>query len=112
MSGEALQALLQYRWPGNVRELRMAIEHGVVLARGEKIGVQDLPERVFTSAPVTQKSLSGFSPENLNLEEMEKKMILLALRSSHGNKTEAATKLGISRRTLHRKVNDYKIEES
>ncbi len=111
LTTEALQALLQYRWPGNVRELRMAIEHGVVLARGEKIGVQDLPERVFTSAPVSLKSFSGLNSESLNLEEMEKKMILMALRSSHGNKTEAAVKLGISRRTLHRKLNDYKIEE-
>ncbi len=112
LSAEALQSLLHYRWPGNVRELRMAIEHGVVLAKGEKIGVQDLPERVFTAAPVNLKSLSNFTPESLNLEEMEKKMIVLALRSSQGNKTEAATKLGISRRTLHRKLNDYKIEES
>ena len=111
ISAEALQSLIQYRWPGNVRELRMAIEHGVVLVRGEKIGLEDLPERVFVKSSAAQKHSVGFTPESLNLEEMERKMILMALRSSHGNKTDAAVKLGISRRTLHRKLNDYKIEE-
>ncbi|MES2308005.1 MAG: sigma-54 dependent transcriptional regulator [Verrucomicrobiota bacterium] len=112
IAGDALQSLLQYHWPGNVRELRMAIEHGVVLAKGDKIGVQDLPERVFSSAPLSLKSTSSLMPESLNLEEMEKKFIILALRSCNGSKTEAAVKLGISRRTLHRKLNDYKIEDA
>jgi DNA-binding NtrC family response regulator len=109
MMPDALQSLLQYHWPGNVRELRMAVEHGVVLAKGDKIALQDLPERVFSSAPRSSKSLPALMPESLNLEEMEKKMIILALRSCNGSKTEAAVKLGISRRTLHRKLNDYKI---
>lgn len=110
ISSEALQVLLQYHWPGNVRELRMAIEHGVVLAKEKRIEITDLPERVFASVPLSISGKNCVMPESLNLESMEKKFIVLALRASQGNRTEAAEKLGISRRTLHRKINDYKIE--
>lgn len=110
LATEALQVLLQYHWPGNIRELRMAIEHGVVLAKGSEIQLHDLPERVFATAPAALSAKNCTIPESLNLEAMEKKFIVLALRASQGNRTEAAEKLGISRRTLHRKLLEYKIE--
>jgi DNA-binding NtrC family response regulator len=108
---DAQEALQRYDWPGNVRELRAAIEHGVALCRGERIGVRDLPPRVLGQA----SSLSGETPTGLpapaglNLEEMEKVFIQRALRMTDGNITEAAKLLGISRRTLHRKLKTYRL---
>ncbi len=105
----AREAIMAYDWPGNVRELRMAIEHGVVLARGEMVDLQDLPERLFQSPAASDAPLDGIGA-NLNLEAMEKKFIVQALKLCYSNRTEAAQKLGISRRTLHRKLKEYQIE--
>lgn len=99
--------LVQYPWPGNVRQLRTAVEHGVVMSRGGEIQPADLPPDVRqavmeTPAPVV---------DTLNLQEIEKHSIRQALQASGGNRTEAAKSLGISRRTLHRKLNEYQIED-
>ena len=109
---DAQEALQRYDWPGNVRELRAALEHAVALCRGERIGVRDLPARVLGrsglgggSAPGT---VSAAGP-NLNLEAMEKSFIQQALRLTERNVTEASKLLGISRRTLHRKIKTYQI---
>ncbi len=113
LSPEARDALQRYDWPGNIRELRAAIEHAVALCRGERIGVRDLPTRVLGQAHPFSVAGSGADPDsvaNLNLEAMEKKFILQALRLTEWNVTEAAKLLGISRRTLHRKIKTYKIE--
>ena len=105
----AREAIMTYDWPGNVRELRMAIEHGVVLARGEMVDLQDLPERLFQAPASPNSPLEGIGT-NLNLEAMEKKFIVQALKLCYSNRTEAAQKLGISRRTIHRKLKEYQIE--
>jgi len=110
--------LLTYDWPGNVRELRTAIEHGVVMATGPKITVRDLPSAVRQAAGATLPR--GISPAQafgekaspLDLRETEKKLIMQALAATGGNVTAAAKKLGISRRTLHRKINEMKVENS
>src|SRR5205814_3373231 len=112
LAPEATNALLTYNWPGNVRELRTAIEHGVVMATGEKISVRDLPSAVRQAAGATLPR--GISPAKafgekaspLDLHETERKLILQALATTNGNVTAAAKKLGISRRTLHRKINE------
>lgn len=110
LTSDAQQALLAYNWPGNVRELRTSMEYGVTLVRGERIGLKDLPERLLRSKPnLSPASLS--TQTDLNLEKMEKLFIEQALRVCNGNRTEAALKLGISRRTLHRKLKEYQIEE-
>jgi two-component system, NtrC family, response regulator AtoC len=107
---EALEALMNYAWPGNVRELRTAIEHAVVLTRGEKIGLRDLP-------PAMRAVASGGSPArvlaqpDLTVAQAEKQLILRALKECEGNRTEAARKLGMSRRTLHRKLHLYALED-
>jgi two-component system response regulator AtoC len=112
----AQEAIFRYEWPGNVRELRMAMEHGVVLARGDKIDVCDLPERVLKGGPrfPGEDSLGGAkeSGETLNLLEMEKRLIRTALQRCNGNRTKAAEALGISRRTLHRKLLAYGLAGS
>jgi len=116
LSADARDALQSYEWPGNIRELRAAIEHAVTLCRGERIGPRDLPSRVMgktgaaAGAPTEGLSTAGFSSSNLNLEAMEKNFIRQALRLTDGNVTEAAKLLGISRRTLHRKIKTFKID--
>jgi two-component system, NtrC family, response regulator AtoC len=114
LSAEAQEILLRYEWPGNIRELRATIERAVILCRGERIGVRDLPERI-QGLPDGGARISGGpaaypSPANLNLETMEKNFIQEALRVTDGNVTEAAKLLGISRRTLHRKIKTYKMD--
>jgi two-component system, NtrC family, response regulator AtoC len=107
---EALEALMNYAWPGNVRELRTAIEHAVVLTRGEKIGLRDWP-------PALRSAMTGGSPArwlaqpDLTVAEAEKQLIVRALKECAGNRTETAKRLGMSRRTLHRKLHLYRLED-
>jgi DNA-binding NtrC family response regulator len=111
LAPDAMDALLIYEWPGNVRELRTAIEHGVVMATGPKIALRDLPMAVRQAAKA--KLPNGISTDAfekkanpLDLHEIERKLIAQALGATKGNVTAAAKKLGISRRTLHRKINE------
>src|SRR5205809_2420177 len=102
LTSEAMNALLTYHWPGNVRELRTAIEHGVVMATGPKITPRDLPMAVREAAPAGSPSASRFliqQGQHLNLHETEHRLMMRALDEAGGNITEAAKKLGISRRT-------------
>ncbi len=118
LTTEAMNAILTYDWPGNVRELRTAIEHGVVMATGPKITLRDLPMAVRHAAGILLPR--GISPAKafgekaspLDLHETERKLILQALATSKGNVTAAAKKLGISRRTLHRKINEMNLAKA
>jgi len=106
LAPEAMTAVLDYGWPGNVRELRTAIEHGVVMSTSAKITARDLP------APVRDRTngpASASSPGGLNLQESETVLILRALEDCRGNRTDAARVLGISRRTLHRRLKNLNI---
>jgi DNA-binding NtrC family response regulator len=106
-SPDALDMLQAYDWPGNVRELRNVVEQMVVLSRGQRIGVRELPAHI-RGAGVEAK---GTLVEGGTLEEMEKQAIVLALKAVGGNRTRAAEQLGISRRTLHRKILEYGFTE-
>src|SRR5947209_2050559 len=114
LTADAINALLTYRWPGNVRELRTAIEHGVVMARGPKLTLRDLPANVRGATAselpggITPAKAFGEKSSPLDLHETEKRLIMQALAATNGNITKAAQKLGISRRTLHRKINELK----
>ena len=103
LASEAMKALVAYDWPGNVRELRAAIEHGVVMAGGTKITLRDLPAAVRAAAVDTAPR----GPLPLNLGETELTLIRRALAECKNNRTLAAKKLGISRRTLHRKLREH-----
>ncbi|MGO9588340.1 MAG: sigma-54 interaction domain-containing protein, partial [Limisphaerales bacterium] len=108
-TADALEWLMNYSWPGNVRELRTAIEHAVVLCRGEKISARDLP------APVRAGGQSGnlappLARNDLTVREAEKQLIIRALKETDGNRTLAAKKIGMSRRTFHRKLHLYHLE--
>jgi DNA-binding NtrC family response regulator len=107
-TADALQSLMNYAWPGNVRELRTAIEHAVVLCRGEKISARDLPPSVRGPRPgETTLPLRN----DLTVKEAEKQLIVHALKETNGNRTLAAKKIGMSRRTFHRKLHTYHLEE-
>jgi DNA-binding NtrC family response regulator len=106
---EALEALMNYAWPGNVRELRTAIEHALVLTRGEKIGLRDLPPALRAAVPGGDPARLLAQPD-LTVAQAEKQLIMRALKECAGNRTEAAKKLGLSRRTLHRKLRLYPLE--
>ncbi len=107
---DALDLLVKYQWPGNVRELRTAIEHAVVLCRGEKITPRDLPLQIraaaASEAPIEQLLAKG----DITVKEAEKQLIIRALKETGGNRTLAAKRIGLSRRTLHRKIRAYKLE--
>jgi len=102
-SREVMEEMQKYPWPGNIRELRTAVEHGVVMVKGKRIELADLPAGLSKSGKgrgVESGRLEG------NLVEMEKAAIQKALTQTGSNITLAAKQLGISRRTLHRKLAD------
>lgn len=109
ISAEALEVLSDYSWPGNVRELRAALERAVVFARGEQITLRDLPKTVLRQPGQVAGDAPGISGR-MTVKEAEKELIVNALKECGGNRTEAARKLGMSRRTLHRKLHTYKLE--
>jgi DNA-binding NtrC family response regulator len=110
---ETLDALLAYDWPGNARELRTAIEHAVVFCRGTAISMRDLPANVREASG--DLSIGGgdqplLDNDHLTVKQAEKQLIIKALKDNNGNRTKAAKTLGISRRTLHRKLHEYHLE--
>lgn len=107
LAPEAMTAILEYDWPGNVRELRTAIEHGVVMSTGSQITLRDLPSVLRNQKTDPSAAISG----GLNLQETETALILRALEDCRGNRTDAAEMLGISRRTLHRRLKELNISK-
>ena len=105
---EAMDALAQHAWPGNVRELQTAVERAVVMCRTGTITLRDLPAnlRGDASTAVGRPSIRG----SMTVESAEKQLIIRALRECNGSRTLAAEKIGISRRTLHRKLHEYQLE--
>lgn len=106
---DAVSLLSAYSWPGNVRELRNTIEKMVVLCRNDRLTARDIPPNIKEAA-----RLSGVGDAAVvavsggeSLAEAEKNMIYAALKKHDGNRSKAAGALGISRRTLHRKLNQY-----
>ena len=114
-STEAMELMLRYRWPGNVRELRASIEHAVVLCRGDQVQPRDLPasvrEPLLEAGTRATTPTNGVAPGKLSLREAEKQLIIHALQECEGNRTEAAKKLGVSRRTLHRKLHEFELQD-
>jgi len=112
---DALERLMHYAWPGNVRELRTAIEHAVVLCRGETISARDLPRQICAGERGGPAGRTGGAPlfarNDLTVKEAEKQLIIHALKETNGNRTLAAKKVGMSRRTFHRKLHTYHLEE-
>ncbi len=103
-SSAAIEALCRYHWPGNVRELRNVIVRAAVLARGDVVDTEDLPMEIAGDGP--QMPL----PAGLSLDDLERRAILSVLAQVDGHHQRAAAMLGISRRTLSRKLKTYEVQ--
>jgi len=110
ISDEALEVLMRYHWPGNVRELQNVMERLVILSKGDRIEVSDLPRSLARSAET--KPVQRQSAENLvgeislgdSVHEVERNLILKALQKCNNNKTRAARLLGLTRSTFRYKL--------
>ncbi|MGA7144285.1 MAG: helix-turn-helix domain-containing protein, partial [Desulfobacterales bacterium] len=101
-----MDRLIRYNWPGNVRELMNAVERAVVLARTEYLDDQDF---AMIQTTAQQPSETSSYVDHMPLEAVEKAAILRMLDSVAGNKSEAARRLGITRKTLHQKLKKYGV---
>ncbi|HSD90014.1 MAG TPA: sigma-54 dependent transcriptional regulator [Kofleriaceae bacterium] len=105
LSPEAQHLLLAYHWPGNVRELMNVLERGVALCQGELIADDDLPSHVRERRPAD--FLGAAVARRMTLAELEREFIERVLEDEAGNKTRAAQRLGLDRKTLYRKLDEY-----
>jgi transcriptional regulator with PAS, ATPase and Fis domain len=125
MSAEAMEALLSYEWPGNVRQLEHCIQHMLAVNSGPVLHARDLPTMLLnhmsqpTSDMLAVASAVGYSASPtpntftspiIPLPELEKRAIIEAMRYTKGDRTMAASLLGIGRTTLYRKLKDYGVE--
>ena len=105
LSHEADELLMNYDWPGNIRELENYIERAVVVTRGPVLVSEDFP-RKLTAGPYPAAKDDGLQV-GMTVAEMERRLIMKTLEACQGNRTEAATKLAISTRTLRNKLHEY-----
>ena len=107
---QAMDYLIQHRWPGNVRELMNAVERAVVLSRADFLSEKDFPIIPGSGAanddPISQTGRININGD-VSLDEVERATILKTLEAAGGNKSEAARRLGITRKTLHKKLKSY-----
>ena len=114
----AVEALNQYHWPGNVRELSNAIEHAVIMSNGLFIYPQDLPEHITShnKMPALNPDLAELEQHGVTLKDKvknyEKELIINELKRNNGHRENTAKSLGISKRTLLYKMQEYEIVES
>jgi len=106
LSTQAKNALFRYDWPGNIRELRNCIEASVVLCKSDMIELSDLPPQISGSDASAKVDLDV----GITIAEGEKRLIMSTISACKGNKTKAAQILGIGRKTLHRKLQEYQLE--
>jgi two-component system response regulator HydG len=104
---DAMDAMIRYAWPGNVRELMNAVERAVVLARTDYITRADLTFTAEDSPQDPVLSSPGCNLENMPLSSIEKEAVLSTLAAASGNKSETARRLGITRKTLLKKLKTY-----
>jgi DNA-binding NtrC family response regulator len=108
ISEETINILCAYSWPGNIRELKNCIERMFVLCRENIMQPKNIPPHIMEQIQPGYNSRS-FSTSSLNLQENERHLIIKALEETSGNKSKASEILGISRRTLHRKLKEYNL---
>ena len=122
LSSQALEVLLDYDWPGNVRELENCVEYALTLVEGDTIHISDLPLRIRSTYSekkmVDDRELQNLSQsigrDGLSIkkhtQDLEKRLIVEALKKSTGIKTQAAKSLEISTKTLLYKMRHYNID--
>jgi two-component system NtrC family response regulator len=101
-----------YRWPGNVRELENIVERLVVLARGNEITVEDLPEFLRRDKPALEALQLDIPPEGISLESVERELVFRALTKANWNQTKAAEYLDISRKQLIYRMEKFGFRRS
>jgi two-component system response regulator HydG len=105
MSDEVMKLIMQYSWPGNIRELRNCIESSVVMARGDMLTIDDIPEYLtYRGNEVELDDTEGL------LHKMERQTITEVLDKTAGDKVKAAKILGIGLRTLYRKLEKWEMK--
>ena len=109
ISSDAMAALMAADWPGNVRELKNVIERMVVLCHGSKLSLRDLPPALRAGGNALPTS--GIAAAASSIKESNRRMIIAALERNGNSRTLAARELGISRRTLHRKLREFGLGE-
>ncbi|MCP4666553.1 MAG: sigma-54-dependent Fis family transcriptional regulator [Deltaproteobacteria bacterium] len=110
LTPQAMDRLLKHHWPGNVRELMNTVERAVVLSRSEYLDDKDFPVAIKSeSSPGRPASGPQAGPSEFRLDDVEREAILKTLESAEGNKSEAARRLGITRKTLHKKLKKYGV---
>jgi two-component system response regulator FlrC len=109
LAPDALEAMQRHDWPGNVRELENLVERLALLAPGRRVHAAELG--LGHSLPPLSRAGGAAAPPFRTLREMERWMIVAALRRLHGNRTQASRELGISLRTLRNKIHEYAIDE-
>ncbi|MCC7341878.1 MAG: sigma-54-dependent Fis family transcriptional regulator [Bryobacterales bacterium] len=111
LSPALLPRFQNYRWPGNVRELENVVERIVVLARGDEVTLNDLPEFLRRDRPAVDALQLELPPSGVSLEGIEKELLVKALERFDGNQTHAARYLDISRKALIYRMEKYKIRK-
>jgi DNA-binding NtrC family response regulator len=109
VSAEAMARLTAHPWPGNVRELRNAIERALAMRTSDSIEARDLAE---LSTETTGGLLAGSIEQQVPLRELERSYILMVLDNVRGNKSRAAEILGLDRKTLYRKLEEFAHDKS
>jgi DNA-binding NtrC family response regulator len=109
VSPETYRCLRRYPWPGNVRELKNVIQRAVLMAKGEELALDLIPERIRQTLEPTAQVTMEQSPlqPGMTLQAVEKEYIAMTLAATKGNKKEAAIQLGISRRALYNKLSKH-----
>jgi len=107
---EVMEKLINYHWPGNIRELENIIERCVVVTPGNLISLQDLPSKILESSRSQEPESYSSMKLDDTVDQVEKEVIMKTLNENGGNRTKTAERLGISRRSLHRKLNKYHLE--
>jgi DNA-binding NtrC family response regulator len=107
---EARRLLLQFDWPGNVRELKNVLERAVILTQATSIGVEHLPSRVHQGYAPTSTSPFSLPPGGLDMQDIERMLLVQALEQSRQNKSEAARLLGLSRATFRYRLRKYGLD--
>jgi two-component system response regulator HydG len=106
---QAMDRLLKYDWPGNVRELMNAVERGVVLSRSDYLDEEELSPILRDASSSREIPPKDATLTDMPLDEVEKATILKTLELTGGNKSEAARRLGVTRKTLHKKLKMYGV---
>ena len=103
-----MDILIRYPWPGNVRELMNSVERAVVLCQGDYLDDKDFRSIRPETPPGLEPDASALHlGQEMTLEDVEKSVILNTLENTQGNKSETARRLGITRKTLHKKLKLY-----